>query len=287
MASADLNPNAALPPTAGIMSVENNHFLNMRPRPVQDGEGTVLEIHGLDKVAIDNNVISWDTNANVAGAVRIGARCAGCATIRVSNNQISDSSASGATKYGIYVALPFERLEVADNSVILTPPTQQQADPKVPGSSIGLYVLGLEYKLEMQNIPAKPPKNKMKRLSLMSENKQAASVKVQGNRFEVGTTAAWVAGVSTCLFCDNQSLISAMSLRMAEDAVFIDALAIIANTNFVTGLNASMALTISPPVPEILPAAVLGNVVTGEILLNGNPVPTAMPLNITSAIIKF
>ena len=273
---------------AGQMTVENNQLLNLAPL-ANDAKTAVtgLRIVNTIRAEIIANVLDGVGIAAAKSPERAGIQLANVASGRVDGNEVVNLGPPGdfaGDTVGIESLGTFSQLDIASNTV-----RRNLATPDNPGKSKWFAVrigslpasgfVAVSGKLAFVVADTLVYAFLGDVLATLPRGKEV--VGIQANLLEaygVSPTVSVIAnGVFT--FSTNRCLLTAVSSRN-QTVAQAQAGAIIANANYLEGPAKVTALLLQL-VPENGPFTVLGNISSGEILINGNPLalPRA-PLNV-------
>jgi hypothetical protein len=274
---------------ASVLSIENNQVLNAG---IIDPDGALAAIRVVraEQADVGNNVVRNFGLSAVKTPVRAAVEIVASRSVRVTGNDLTDIGPPrdfvqlGA---GIVVRPPFERVDVGDNSVrrhlrpsgdpdpsawhavVIPPPVRA-----VPGTGGGL--------VPQRTALLLPLARNVKggafvfigagRAVVLPQGREI--VAVRGNLLEGRgrVPVVLVASAGACVFSDNRCLLTS---REDQPVVDLDAGAAIASANYVERAGtpgAALRLAVPPGTFTIL-----GNVVKGEIIVNGAALPAGSP----------
>lgn len=271
----------------GDLCIDNNQLLDLAPGAgIEALEVIGIRVVSVESAAIVGNAISGLGSDSTQAARRVGIQAALCGSVRIAGNELADIGPRTGflrTAIGIDVIGPFARLDVADNSVRRS----RKSAPEEEGSqwsalSIRTGSIKTESagRIVMTAITETGSPTAGRRITgsvLAVFGTKAAilpalaeATGVRGNLLEGfgARPQARIFSTGPCVFSDNRCFHLAGS-RVPVVQMFAGA--IIASANYLQGLDDVAGMSLELPADAAFTA--LGNIVSGDILLNNTSLP--------------
>ncbi len=266
---------------AGYLSIENNQFLNLGVGFNTAGLNYAgMRLFATDRVDVSGNVFSGVALDAVQSRSRQALQLIAVAEARLAGNRLHGIGPVGqfaGEVVGIAVIPPFAAVQVVDNAVAraaddaelgaglwwalqarrLSPDDQQAQDIVAP--NLGFLIL------DSANVVL------LTATHLHFLARRPGELTVHGNRFSAQVTTSplvEIDGAGTCLFTENHCIRGATLTGAAMPLAVIQNAAVNASHNRLQGAGDVFTLLLSNG-----PFAVLGNLSSGPILVNGKPLP--------------
>jgi hypothetical protein len=288
--------------TAEVLTVENNQVLDVAPKVEAEGSAVGIHLLATREAVVVGNTVSGVGRDAVEGETRCGIQLSGCGHSRVSGNEVVDVGPSeefvriGA---GIGIFEPLGDVDVSDNTVrrsgeareggagmwaalavLLRPPSRPSGMtvsdvPHIASALVPTLPIGVV------RAPVSSAALAEGNVVEVAAAGAPAQLSVRGNLLDAYGSAPCVIAMfaGPCQFADNRCLLAGDSKRVTQFTLFPGAggsdspvaASAVVDANYVSG--PAGAPCISLRLPEQDRYTVLGNVGSGPIEVNDNPLP--------------
>ena len=298
------------------LSIENNQLLNIAPQANAERQSVMgIGLVGTAHAEVVGNTITGVGAVAVQNLLRAGISLTACDSVRIAGNEITDIGPDRFIEdaVGIDLTAPFTRVDVVDNVVRRNQNPQSEASRATVQwyalrirelSRRDIRFLDLRATTAATTVAARPATTGVgttpttnappsvlvitpQRIFKLPRGQEIVSAR--GNLLESYSSRVSLAkltGNGASIFTDNRCLLTNAGGEASQvpEVVFITAGAIIASNNYVAGpiRVAGMRLFLpGTPAIDLIPLTVLGNITSGAILVNNQPLHAPWkPLNV-------